>query len=190
MGPVQVGGYLILKASKGPYEPLIGPLVENEDFRSLRILSRRPSADEGFVASLIIECIVMDIISQLQEQANAMVLLTLNTFRTLQRDASPVRLSPNYPEPTANASEETIDIMEHPKTMSAALVEAVKKSEREDNYLWSLYILRSLMDDSSLPKKTCGLPCAHELAEYTQVDMLIPLDTVDKFLEEVRYGGE
>ncbi|XP_042456394.1 mediator of RNA polymerase II transcription subunit 21-like [Zingiber officinale] len=69
----------------------------------------------------------MDIISQLQEQVNAMGLLILNTFGTLQRDAPPVRLSPNYPEPAANASEETIDIMEHPKTMSAALVEAAKK---------------------------------------------------------------
>ncbi|XP_042461637.1 mediator of RNA polymerase II transcription subunit 21-like isoform X1 [Zingiber officinale] len=69
----------------------------------------------------------MDIISQLQEQVNAMGLLILNTFGTLQRDAPPVRLSPNYPEPAANASEETIDIMEHPKTMSTALVEAAKK---------------------------------------------------------------
>ncbi|XP_042463939.1 mediator of RNA polymerase II transcription subunit 21-like isoform X1 [Zingiber officinale] len=68
----------------------------------------------------------MDIVSQLQEQVNAMALLAMNTFGTLQRDAPAVRLSPNYPEPTANASEETIGA-EYPKTMSAALVEAAKK---------------------------------------------------------------
>ncbi|XP_042463940.1 mediator of RNA polymerase II transcription subunit 21-like isoform X2 [Zingiber officinale] len=55
-----------------------------------------------------------------------MALLAMNTFGTLQRDAPAVRLSPNYPEPTANASEETIGA-EYPKTMSAALVEAAKK---------------------------------------------------------------
>ncbi|WOL16203.1 mediator of RNA polymerase II transcription subunit 21 [Canna indica] len=69
----------------------------------------------------------MDIISQLQEQVNAMALLALNTFGTLQRDAPPVRLSPNYPEPATNPSEETLDIAEQPKTMSAALVQAAKK---------------------------------------------------------------
>lgn len=69
----------------------------------------------------------MDIISQLQEQVNTIALLALNTFGTLQRDAPPVRLSPNYPEPTTKPSEETINIAEHPKAMSAALVEAAKK---------------------------------------------------------------
>ncbi|KAH0467408.1 hypothetical protein IEQ34_004646 [Dendrobium chrysotoxum] len=69
----------------------------------------------------------MDIISQLQEQANSIALIALNTFGTLQRDAPPVRLSPNYPEPPANPSEETINITEQPKTMSAALVQAAKK---------------------------------------------------------------
>ncbi|KAK9706431.1 hypothetical protein RND81_07G124000 [Saponaria officinalis] len=41
----------------------------------------------------------MDIISQLQEQVNLIASLAFNTFGTLQRDAPPVRLSPNYPEP-------------------------------------------------------------------------------------------
>ncbi|KNA19933.1 hypothetical protein SOVF_056940 [Spinacia oleracea] len=41
----------------------------------------------------------MDIISQLQEQVNLVASLAFNTFGTLQRDAPPVRLSPNYPEP-------------------------------------------------------------------------------------------
>ncbi|KAG8086733.1 hypothetical protein GUJ93_ZPchr0010g9511 [Zizania palustris] len=41
----------------------------------------------------------MDIISQLQEQLNEMAMLAVNTFGTLQRDAPPVRLSNNYPDP-------------------------------------------------------------------------------------------
>ncbi|XP_020571044.1 mediator of RNA polymerase II transcription subunit 21 isoform X1 [Phalaenopsis equestris] len=69
----------------------------------------------------------MDIISQLQEQANSIALIAMNTFGTLQRDAPPVRLSPNYPEPPANPTEETINITEQPKIMSAALVQAAKK---------------------------------------------------------------
>ncbi|KAL0305922.1 UNVERIFIED_CONTAM: Mediator of RNA polymerase II transcription subunit [Sesamum radiatum] len=46
----------------------------------------------------------MDIISQLQEQVNTIASLAFNTFGTLQRDAPPVQLSPNYPEPPANAT--------------------------------------------------------------------------------------
>ncbi|XP_010914550.1 mediator of RNA polymerase II transcription subunit 21 isoform X2 [Elaeis guineensis] len=67
----------------------------------------------------------MDIISQLQEQVNTIALLALNTFGTLQRDAPPVRLSPNYPEPTSKPSQETIN-GEHAKTTSANLVQAAK----------------------------------------------------------------
>lgn len=69
----------------------------------------------------------MDIISQLQEQANTMASLAFNTFGTLQRDAPPVRLSPNYPEPPSNPSENAADIAEQPKLMSAALVKAAKQ---------------------------------------------------------------
>ncbi|MCL7036908.1 hypothetical protein MKW94_028028 [Papaver nudicaule] len=70
----------------------------------------------------------MDIISQLQEQANTIASLAFNTFGTLQRDAPPVRLSPNYPEPPANTATETpADIAEQPKLMSAALVKAAKQ---------------------------------------------------------------
>ncbi|KAK8949308.1 Mediator of RNA polymerase II transcription subunit 21 [Platanthera zijinensis] len=68
----------------------------------------------------------MDIISQMQEQVNSIALIALNTFGTLQRDAPPVRLSPNYPEPPANPTE-TINTTEQPKEMSAALVQAAKK---------------------------------------------------------------
>ncbi|XP_026379609.1 mediator of RNA polymerase II transcription subunit 21-like [Papaver somniferum] len=70
----------------------------------------------------------MDIISQLQEQANTIASLAFNTFGTLQRDAPPVSLSPNYPEPPANTTAETpADIAEQPKLMSAALVKAAKQ---------------------------------------------------------------
>eukprot|EP00262_Sarcandra_glabra_P016613 TRINITY_DN5474_c0_g1_i1.p1 TRINITY_DN5474_c0_g1~~TRINITY_DN5474_c0_g1_i1.p1 ORF type:complete len:138 (+),score=42.08 TRINITY_DN5474_c0_g1_i1:166-579(+) len=69
----------------------------------------------------------MDIISQLQEQVNTIAGLAFNTFGTLQRDAPPVRLSPNYPEPAANPTEDAINIAEQPKAMSAALVKAAKQ---------------------------------------------------------------
>ncbi|KAF9618039.1 hypothetical protein IFM89_039474 [Coptis chinensis] len=69
----------------------------------------------------------MDIISQLQEQVNTIASLAFNTFGTLQRDAPPVRLSPNYPEPLANSSESATDIAEQPKLMSAVLVKAAKQ---------------------------------------------------------------
>ena len=73
----------------------------------------------------------MDIISQLQEQVNTIAFITLNTFGTLQRDAPPVQLSPNYPEPpansSANVSEETVNTAEQAKLMSVALVQAAKK---------------------------------------------------------------
>ncbi|KAK8958845.1 Mediator of RNA polymerase II transcription subunit 21 [Platanthera guangdongensis] len=62
----------------------------------------------------------------MQEQVNSIALIALNTFGTLQRDAPPVRLSPNYPEPPANPTE-TINTTEQPKEMSAALVQAAKK---------------------------------------------------------------
>lgn len=69
----------------------------------------------------------MDIISQLQEQVNTIAALAFNTFGTLQRDAPPVRLSPNYPDPPANPTDETINIAEQPKLMSSALVKAAKQ---------------------------------------------------------------
>nr|XP_043609102.1 mediator of RNA polymerase II transcription subunit 21 isoform X2 [Erigeron canadensis] len=78
----------------------------------------------------------MDIISQLQEQVNTIAAISFNTFGTLQRDAPPVRLSPNYPEPPA-ATTTTITeespvntnnvISETPKILSAELVKAAKQ---------------------------------------------------------------
>lgn len=71
----------------------------------------------------------MDIISQLQEQVNTVAALAFNTFGTLQRDAPPVRLSPNYPEPPANPNptEDAANLSEQPKLMSASLVKAAKQ---------------------------------------------------------------
>ncbi|KAL2475600.1 Mediator of RNA polymerase II transcription subunit 21 [Abeliophyllum distichum] len=72
---------------------------------------------------------LMDIISQLQEQLNAIASLAFNTFGTLQRDAPPVRLSPNYPEPptTMAAEDDATDLAEQPKLVSAELVKAAKQ---------------------------------------------------------------
>ncbi|XP_057962017.1 mediator of RNA polymerase II transcription subunit 21 isoform X1 [Malania oleifera] len=69
----------------------------------------------------------MDIISQLQEQINTIAALAFNTFGTLQRDAPPVRLSPNYPEPPPNPTGDSVNTAEQTKTMSAALVKAAKQ---------------------------------------------------------------
>ncbi|XP_051125050.1 mediator of RNA polymerase II transcription subunit 21 isoform X1 [Andrographis paniculata] len=71
----------------------------------------------------------MDIISQLQEQVNTIASLAFNTFGTLQRDAPPVQLSPNYPEPPANATgvEDPTSLAEQPKLLSAELIKAAKQ---------------------------------------------------------------
>ncbi|CAI9783908.1 unnamed protein product [Fraxinus pennsylvanica] len=71
----------------------------------------------------------MDIISQLQEHLNTIASLAFNTLGTLQRDAPPVRLSPNYPEPpiTKAVEDDATDLAEQPKLMSAELVKAAKQ---------------------------------------------------------------
>ncbi|GER44936.1 mediator of RNA polymerase II transcription subunit [Striga asiatica] len=74
----------------------------------------------------------MDIISQLQEQVNTIAALSFNTFGTLQRDAPPVQLSPNYPEPppansNGNGVEESTNLAEQPKILSSELVKAAKQ---------------------------------------------------------------
>ncbi|EOA21768.1 hypothetical protein CARUB_v10002225mg [Capsella rubella] len=71
----------------------------------------------------------MDIISQLQEQVNTIAAITFNAFGTLQRDAPPVQLSPNYPEPPAatTATDDATPFPEQPKQLSAGLVKAAKQ---------------------------------------------------------------
>ncbi|XP_062015898.1 mediator of RNA polymerase II transcription subunit 21-like isoform X1 [Rosa rugosa] len=62
-----------------------------------------------------------------QEQTKKIAALTFNTFGTLQRDSPAVKLSPNYPEPPANPTEDAANFAEQPKLMSAALVQAAKQ---------------------------------------------------------------
>ncbi|CAJ1977421.1 unnamed protein product [Sphenostylis stenocarpa] len=69
----------------------------------------------------------MDIISQLQDQVNLIAHLAFNTIGTLQRDAPPNRLSPNYPEPPAHPTEEGANFSVQPKLMSSTLVKAAKQ---------------------------------------------------------------
>ena len=69
----------------------------------------------------------MDIISQLQEQVNLIAQLAFNTIGTLQRDAPPNRINPEYAEPPAHPTENGANFAEEPKLMSAALVKAAKQ---------------------------------------------------------------
>ncbi|GAV66018.1 Med21 domain-containing protein [Cephalotus follicularis] len=71
----------------------------------------------------------MDIISQLQEQVNTIATVAFNTFGTLQRDAPPVRLSPNYPEPPPPPipTDDSSNFSDLPKLLSVDLVKAAKK---------------------------------------------------------------
>ncbi|CAN0907565.1 Mediator of RNA polymerase II transcription subunit 21 [Linum grandiflorum] len=69
----------------------------------------------------------MDIISQLQEQVDTVASLAFNSIGTLQRDAPPVRLSSNYPEPPPAPVNPAEDIAEQPKQMGTALVKAAKQ---------------------------------------------------------------
>ncbi|XP_027109732.1 mediator of RNA polymerase II transcription subunit 21-like [Coffea arabica] len=76
--------------------------------------------------------ILVDIISQLQEQVNTIAGLAFNTFGLLQtqRDAPPVRLSTNFPEPPATPAsnaEDATNLAEQPKNTSAGLVKAAKQ---------------------------------------------------------------
>lgn len=75
----------------------------------------------------------MDIISQLQQEANTIAALAFNTFGTvLQRDTPPVRLSPNYPEPPPNnpADDAAPNFFEQPKLLIIALIKATKQVKR------------------------------------------------------------
>ncbi|KAH9316481.1 hypothetical protein KI387_025108, partial [Taxus chinensis] len=71
--------------------------------------------------------LAMDIISQLQEQIGLIAGIAFNTVGTLQRDAPPVQLSPNYPEPQSNSTEDPATVADQPKSMTAALLNAAKQ---------------------------------------------------------------
>lgn len=71
----------------------------------------------------------MDIITQLQDQVNTIASIAFNTFGTLQRDAPPMRLSSNYPEPapsSTNPTEQPPNLTEQTMNMSTALVQSAK----------------------------------------------------------------
>lgn len=72
----------------------------------------------------------MDIISQLQELVDTLASLSFNTFGTIQRDAPPVQLSPNYSDPPKNPNvsvDDQTNFDEKSKILSAELVKAAKK---------------------------------------------------------------
>lgn len=69
----------------------------------------------------------MDIIAQLQDQANKIAFIAFNTVGSLQRDAPAARLAPNYPEPPIPPPEVLALKNEEPKTAAVAFVQAVKQ---------------------------------------------------------------
>ncbi|KAG5153069.1 hypothetical protein JHK84_029541 [Glycine max] len=99
-------------------------VTKNSRELSDRIRNDYISASQNFLQKV---ARVMDIISQLQEQVNLIAHLAFNTVGTLQRDAPPNRLSPNYPEPPAHATEDGSNFSEQPKLMSTTLVKAAKQ---------------------------------------------------------------
>ncbi|GAB4850469.1 hypothetical protein Ancab_029775 [Ancistrocladus abbreviatus] len=66
----------------------------------------------------------MDITSRLQEKFDANAIQVVNTFGSLQWDAPPVRLSPNYLDLPANPIEDTENFAQLPK--HAKLVKVAK----------------------------------------------------------------
>lgn len=65
----------------------------------------------------------MDIIAQLQEHASAIAFIAFNAAGTIQRDAPPSQLAPDYPKPAGVSTE----VLEQPKEMATAFVQAVKR---------------------------------------------------------------
>ncbi|KAG2312150.1 hypothetical protein Bca52824_023707 [Brassica carinata] len=72
-----------------------------------------------------------------QEQVNSIAAITFNAFGTLQRDAPPVQLYPNYPHPPSVAPTTTVTddptaaFPEQPKQLSANLVKDSKQVEND-----------------------------------------------------------
>lgn len=66
----------------------------------------------------------MDIIAQLQEHATAIAYIAFNAVGTIQRDAPPSQLAPDYPKPAATGPAQDQD---QPKEMATAFVQAVQR---------------------------------------------------------------
>ncbi|GFQ03973.1 mediator of RNA polymerase ii transcription subunit 21, partial [Phtheirospermum japonicum] len=61
---------------------------------------------------------------------STIAVVAFNTFGTLQRDAPPIQLSPNYPDPPPannNSVEDATNAAELPNLLSAELVKAAKQ---------------------------------------------------------------
>lgn len=69
----------------------------------------------------------MDIIAQLQDQANKIAYVAFNTVGSLQRDAPAARLASTYPEPPVPPPEVLAAKNEEPKTAAVSFVQAVKQ---------------------------------------------------------------
>ncbi|KAG9443896.1 hypothetical protein H6P81_015236 [Aristolochia fimbriata] len=122
----------------------------------------------------------MDIISQLQEQVNTIASLAFNTFGTLQRDAPPVRLSPNYPEPPPNPYEDSVNVAEQPKAMSAALVQTAKQF---DALVAALPISEG--GEEAQMKKIAELEAENELVEQEFQQQLEAAEQESKLVQEL-----
>jgi len=69
----------------------------------------------------------MDIIAQLQEHASKIAYIAFNAAGTIQRDAPPSQLFQDYPRPPAVSADALTTVVEQPKEMAAAFVDAVKQ---------------------------------------------------------------
>ena len=78
----------------------------------------------------------MDIIAQLQEHASKIAYIAFNAAGTIQRDAPPSQLFQDYPRPPAVSADALTTVVEQPKEMAAAFVDAVKQvSSSSHNFL-------------------------------------------------------
>lgn len=88
----------------------------------------------------------MDIIAQLQEHASKIAYIAFNAAGTIQRDAPPSQLFQDYPRPPAASADALTTVVEQPKEMAAAFVDAVKQvSSSSCNFL-----SRSLVSSSNV----------------------------------------
>ncbi|KAL0730616.1 hypothetical protein Bca4012_026709 [Brassica carinata] len=126
----------------------------------------------------------MDIISQLQEQVNSIAAITFNAFGTLQRDAPPVQLSPNYPHPPSAAPTTTVTddptaaFPEQPKQLSANLV---KDSKQFDALVAALHL--SDGGEEAQLKRIAQLQVENDVVGQ---ELLKQLEAAEKELKQVQ----
>ncbi|KAF7827699.1 pentatricopeptide repeat-containing protein [Senna tora] len=105
--------------------------IRSRSFALHSVHPRHSSGSEISLLSPIDFCISISmlLVPSVPEQVNTIAHLAFNTVGTLQRDAPPNRLSPNYPEPPAHPTEDAANFAEQPKLMSAALIKAAKQEQ-------------------------------------------------------------